>query len=351
MPPYSTPTPIPQELAFSREVEICDGVERITYRAGKRQHNRSLLFVHGMWHGAWCWEQWQELFAIWGWDSVSFSLPGHAGSKVQRPIRWCTLGYYTEFLIREINRFDQKPVLVGHSLGTALTQRYLKEVGELPAAVMLAPWLAHSMLGLVGRYFRHDFLGGLAGCLGLIATPAIRTPKHAANIFLSKNSTCSANELHAKLGPESILLPLQHCRLFWKPPVHSKTPMLWMTAGKDKLIPADESQQSARDYGAKFVLCADASHNIMMESDQELIAAQIHDWLVNELAGSTVATKAALEHETPVAAKVLDVETQGSPRAGRSNGLTGADRRRISGLPTRPSLPWHRPPVVGVGAL
>lgn len=344
----ATPIAIPEELAFTRVSEAIDGIERITYKSANPQHKHKLLFVHGMWHGAWCWEQWQELFAIWGWDSVSFSLPGHAGSPVQRPIRWCTLGYYTDFLIKEIKRFEQPPVVVGHSLGTALTQRYLKEVGELPAAVMLAPWLAHSMFGLVGRYFHHDFLGGLASFLGLTATPAIRTPERAASIFLSKRSTCTPEELHSKLGPESILLPLQHCRALWSPPTGTETPMLWMTAGRDKLIPADASHESAKVYGADFMMCSDAGHDLMMEPDQALTAARIHEWLENELESPNAAANKARRRKNAADRVASGVGTPGWRRAGQSTGQTTVNRPRTSGHLVRPGLLWRTPPAVGV---
>ena len=350
MTPGATPTAIPSELAFMRESEVADGIERITYRAANRQHDHTLLFVHGMWHGAWCWEKWQELFAIWGWDSVSFSLPGHSGSPTQRPIRWCTLGYYTDFLIKEIDRLEQPPVIVGHSLGTALTQRYLKQVGELPAAVMIAPWLAHSMLGLVGRYFHHDFLGGLASFLGLTATPAIRTPQRAASIFLSKKATCTPEELHAKLGPESILLPLQHCRALWSPNINTKTPMLWMAAGKDKLFPADASMESADVYGADFMMCSEAGHDLMMEPDQALTAARIHEWLVDKLEATSAVPTRARQPETAAARAGSGGGTRGWRHAGQSIDPAVVGRPRISGRLIGPSLLWNTPPVVGVGA-
>ena len=350
MTPGATPSHIPPELAYLRETEVCDGIERITYRAGNRQHRHTLLFVHGMWHGAWCWEKWQELFAIWGWDSVSFSLPGHAGSATKRPIRWCTLGYYTDFLVREIQRLDSKPVIVGHSLGTALTQRYLKEKGDLPAAVMLAPWLARSMVSLVGRYFQHDFAGGLASFMRLIATPAIRTPERAANIFLSKNANCSAEELHSKLGPESILLPLQHSPLFWKPRTKTKTPMMWITAGQDKLIPAKKSRESAKEFGADFMMCAGAGHDLMMESDHAVVAAQINDWLVNELSEATATT--TVEHQTRTAAapEGSGAGTRAPMREALSNGLGAADLRHILSRLATPGRPWHMPRVAGADA-
>ncbi|RRR69322.1 MAG: hypothetical protein EI684_16040 [Candidatus Viridilinea halotolerans] len=43
-------------------------------------------------------------FATWGWESHAHSLPGHGASPVQRPIRWCTLQYYYEFLNTELRR-------------------------------------------------------------------------------------------------------------------------------------------------------------------------------------------------------------------------------------------------------
>jgi pimeloyl-ACP methyl ester carboxylesterase len=333
MAPASNPSDLPEELAYSRESEIVDGIERVTFRSAKRQNKHPLLFVHGMWHGAWCWERWQELFAMWGWDSVAFSLPGHAGSPTQRPIRWCTLGYYTDFLVREIERFETPPVIVGHSLGTALTQRYLKQVGDLPAAVMLAPWLAHSMLGLVGRYFHHDFAGGVASFLSLTANPAIRNPERAANIFLSSRATCSPEELHSKLGPESILLPLQHSRFFWKPKTETETPLLWIAAGKDKLIPPDASRESAAAFGADFFNCQGAAHDLMMEPEQALTAARIHDWLTQTLAAPSRAPKAADRRRSGNARRASGAVIPGWLRAGRSNDQPRGARLRTSGLP------------------
>lgn len=266
-------------LPFTRERSIVDGIERVTYRPTVKRYDTPLLFSHGMWHGAWCWQGWQELFALWGWESVAFSLPGHGESPTQRPIRWCTLGYYTEFLKAEVERMHRKPVVIGHSLGTALCQRYMKDVGDLPAAVMLAPWLSRSMIGLVGRYFGLDLPGAIATVLTLTATPCIRNANNAAKIFLSDTAVCSAEELHAGLCGESMLLPLQHNPPFWKPKTDVDTPLLWISAGKDLLIPEGLSRDSAAEFGADYMVAELAGHDLMMEPDHALTAAWIHDWL------------------------------------------------------------------------
>ena len=66
------------------QTRVEDGIERVTYTPRERRFETPILMQHGMWHGAWCWRHWQELFAGWGWESHAFSLPGHAGSPAQR---------------------------------------------------------------------------------------------------------------------------------------------------------------------------------------------------------------------------------------------------------------------------
>jgi len=54
----------PQETeAFSVQRSLDSGIERITYTPQQRRFETPILMQHGMWHGAWCWQLWQELFA------------------------------------------------------------------------------------------------------------------------------------------------------------------------------------------------------------------------------------------------------------------------------------------------
>jgi len=116
----------PKGLTFSETDEtrtyvrtntVEDGIEPIVYVPKNRRFDTPIVMQHGMWHGAWCWQLWQELFAGWGWETHAHSLPGHAGSVVQRPIARCTLDYYLAFLKAEVERLPRRPVLMGHSMG------------------------------------------------------------------------------------------------------------------------------------------------------------------------------------------------------------------------------------------
>jgi len=46
-----------------------NGIERVIYTPRQRRFETPILMQHGMWHSAWCWQHWQELFAEWGWEN------------------------------------------------------------------------------------------------------------------------------------------------------------------------------------------------------------------------------------------------------------------------------------------
>jgi pimeloyl-ACP methyl ester carboxylesterase len=280
-------------LTFSKQAEsasyevnhtIQHGIERIVYRPKQLRFRTPLLMLHGMFHSAWCWESWQRLFADSGWESHAFSLPGHGLSPEQKPVRLCTLDYYLGFVKAEAARLPTKPVLVGHSMGGALAQWYIKHVGDdLPAAILVAPWTSHCVLadGLF-RFLRLDPTLLARVILDWSATPFIRTPELAGRGFLTPNSIVSPTELHGRLNPESLLVLYQHNPPFWRPPTQVATPMLWLAGAWDALFSVESQLRSAVHYQAYFAVIQKAGHNLMMAHNYQATAWAIHEWLVEQ---------------------------------------------------------------------
>jgi pimeloyl-ACP methyl ester carboxylesterase len=281
----------PKGLIFSETTEtetytsthtVKDGIERIVYVPKDRRFETPIVMQHGMWHGAWCWQLWQELFAGWGWETHAHSLPGHAGSPTQRPIARCTLDYYLSFLKAEVERLSRRPVLMGHSMGGALTQWFLKYVADdLPAAVLVAPWVSHSMFrdGLL-KLVTYDPIGVLLMMLSWDATPMRRAGAGSAVRFLvGPEAAVPLDELQPRLGPESVIVLYQHNPPFWHPPEHVDTPMLWVAGENDPLLVEPAERRSAAHYGADYIVAEKARHNVMVEHNYHQTAESIHHWL------------------------------------------------------------------------
>lgn len=259
---------------------IEDGIERIVYTPQQRRHVTPILMQHGMFHGAWCWQWWQPLFAERGWESIAVSLPGHGGSPTQRQIEICTLDYYLGFLKAEVDRLAQPPVLMGHSMGGALMQWYLKYVGDLPAAVLVAPWVSHcTVLDGGPRLLSIDPWVGPLTSLAWSATPWVRSPQRAARLFITDGAVITPEELYDRLGPESCIVVLQHNPPFWTPPDDVRTPLLWLTGEKDATISVPGATRSAEFYQAEHLIVPEAGHNLMMEKSYQETAEKIQEWL------------------------------------------------------------------------
>ncbi|MFZ6031334.1 MAG: alpha/beta hydrolase [Chloroflexota bacterium] len=270
-----------QHAAYTLIHVVEDGIERITYTPNVRRFETPILMQHGMWHGAWCWQFWQAWLAEWGWESTAISLPGHGRSPERRPVMLCTLEYYLGFLKAELERLPRKPILMGHSMGGALTQHYLKDVGDdLPAAVMVAPWNAFDVFAdSMPHMLRLDPLGFLASVFSLTATPAVRSPQAASRLLLSPNSLYTPVQFQAHLGPESALILFEHRKPHWTPPAKLHTPTLLLAGERDAIVTLAGLRQSAAHFGADFVSIPDAGHNLMHAHNAHQTAGLIHNWL------------------------------------------------------------------------
>ncbi len=269
---------------YSVECKLVDGLEHITYTPAQCLHDTPLLFQHGMWHGAWCWQQWQERLAAKGWKSHAISLPGHAGSPAQGSVRFSTMGKYLKHLTSVIDSLPQKPVLIGHSMGGALAQWYLKKVADdLPAMVLVASWTSHSTWadGML-LHLKRDPWGLLQVGLTYSSSPLIRNAEQAASMLISEGALYSPDQLHKKLCEESALVLNQHNPPFWKPKPNPKTPILWLAAEKDAVISLKGARKSAAFYRADFLSIPDAAHNLMMEHNQAQTADKVGAWLVSQ---------------------------------------------------------------------
>lgn len=116
----------------------------------------AIALVHGICHGAWCWENFINFFADHGYQCYAISLPGHGGSGGKEHLQEYRLSDYVEAVKKAMKTIktdmeahglrDVKPFLLGHSMGGAVVQQYIgKYEDDVQGAVLFAPATAPKM--------------------------------------------------------------------------------------------------------------------------------------------------------------------------------------------------------------
>lgn len=253
-------------------------IEHIVKQPKERKYKTPLLFLHGAWHGAWCWELWMDYFAALGYEVHAFSLPGHGNSSRDKHINLYTLQNYVDVLAGEVEKVSPKPVVIGHSLGGAILQRYL-ETYQLPGAVLLATLPASGMFMMMTRFIRRHPLYTLIQFLTL--TNSFKTPELAHEAFLNPKTEIDIPAYHKRLVRESMGV-----QRLWFPLTKvnaERTPVLVVGAENDIIFSVAEQQATAQKYDGKCVIIKNQAHNLMMESAWRETADVIHSWLTQDL--------------------------------------------------------------------
>ena len=117
-------------------------------------HPAPLLFVHGGSHAAWCWdEHFLDFFADKGYRVLAPSLRGHGGSPTSKRLRTCSIADYVEDVCSVADNLTATPVVIGHSMGGFIVQKYL-ETHNAPAGVLITSAPPRGHLGAQLRLIR-----------------------------------------------------------------------------------------------------------------------------------------------------------------------------------------------------
>jgi pimeloyl-ACP methyl ester carboxylesterase len=244
-----------------------------------------LLFVHGAWHGAWCWdEHFLDFFADRGFRALALSLRGHGTSDNVRRLSRCSLADYLADVASVADTLPTPPVLIGHSLGGLIVQKYL-ETRPAPAGVLLASvpprGTGAAMLRIIKRHpwiaikstFGSDTLGVLKTPeLVRLAMFSPSTPEPYVERYLN----CLRQESKRVLLVDGVLTNVPK-------PERVRAPMLVLGAEWDGSITQKEVRDTARAYRTEAQIFPDLGHDMMLEPGWRTVAERIADWVTTSL--------------------------------------------------------------------
>ncbi len=255
-------------------------LEIISRQAVQAPERTPLLFIHGMLHGAWCWEvHFLDYFAEHGYAAYAVNLRGHGKSEGREKLRWTRIADFVADVATAVRQLPRSPVLIGHSMGGFVIQKYLEDY-TAPAAVLLSSPPPAGLLRAVLRIARRRPLTFARANITCNLRPVIATPELAREAFFSADF--SNDELLAyweRMEEESYRALLDMVALDRPKPGKVNTPLLVLGAGRDNMLAPSEIEATARAYHTQYDIIPDVAHNSMLEARWQNVADRILDWL------------------------------------------------------------------------
>ncbi|MDP3940107.1 MAG: alpha/beta fold hydrolase [Deltaproteobacteria bacterium] len=244
-----------------------------------------LIFIHGAWHGAWCWEQFLDYFAARGYPCYALDLAGHGESARPRGFNLHTISVHVPPLRRAISEISRrgKPFLVAHSMGGWLAQMLLSEPDpvQVAGAVLVAPIPARGVpLKTVAKILLQHPLKFLR--TSFLASFKIDDPAMARKLFhgpeMSEQEVLAST---ARLRPESGLGCIDMMLGFSRiaPRKVSRVPLVILSPELDYFFPPPNERGLARSLGAEIREFPGMAHNLMEEARWREVADFVGEWI------------------------------------------------------------------------
>ncbi|TLU82227.1 MAG: alpha/beta hydrolase [Chlorobium sp.] len=258
-------------------------LEIITRKPEGNARPTPILFVHGMCHSASCWENFLPYFARQGYESHAVSLRGHGKSEGSGKVKWCSASRdYVADLEQVISSLNISPVLIGHSMGGYVVQKYL-EKHDAPAAVLLASIPVNGTGRFAVRFLSRHPVQFVRYLLFFDPGQFLATPQLLKELVFSPSVTdTDIARYFERLQHESYVMTIETFFASLPKPRKVNAPFYVLAAANDAMFSVDEEQETARAYNTAAEIVPGMAHGMMLEPEWQKAADLIIAWLTEK---------------------------------------------------------------------
>ena len=273
-----------------------------------QQSRPPLLFLHGSFHGAWCWEEhFLPYFSSLGYPSVAISWRGTGGTfagdgvkKVKIAEHEADLRSILEKLPTIVNRSmeNSRPVVVCHSFGGLAVMKHLEwrqdSVKELKAIAnfCVVPPSGNGKMTL--RYLRRSLRDSWKVTAGLAMKKCYKDLELCKELFFTAEGKCTVSDEKVRqymsyferdsratidlldLGKQ---LPSAVADLNGRAPFMDRLPPTLVAGGTyDFIVDHVGVEETASYYGTSAVY-VDSPHDVMLGKEWKRGATVLEEWL------------------------------------------------------------------------
>lgn len=229
-----------------------------------------ILLINGALHGPWCWDGFARRLAAQGHDARTMHLRPGGGL-------WNRVRAYVEEARHAAAGFAAPPVLVGHSLGGLVVQKYLERNAALGGVLLATPLPGDALRSVTRRWLDHPW-PMLKSTLSMRFRPLVATPALVrALLFTPDTPPEIVDRCFARLEDDSSLALLAALADLPRP-ARVAAPMLFLGAERDTMVSPAAVRRTARAYGAEAEVFPGVGHDMMLDSGWERIADRIAAW-------------------------------------------------------------------------
>ena len=239
-----------------------------------------LLFVHGGYCDAWCWEPYfLPWFAARGYPAYAISLRGHGASGGRESLFVTSLDDYVADVESVCVALPSSPVLIGHSMGAAIIERLLA-TRPVRAAALLAPVPPAGLGPVAGRLlaWQPEYL---------VNMQRLDAPHLAGDVLAALRpmyfSTDVAPEILAQavthLCVESPRAILDLALPFGRARATASTRPWVLGAADDRIATPSDVGATAQFYDTTATIVPGLAHMMMLERGWESVARPLLEWL------------------------------------------------------------------------
>jgi len=250
--------------------------------------SKTVVFVHGMYMTPLCWEQWVDRFQSKGYRCLAPAWPGrdqpievlrqrHPDPQLGQLTLSDVLAHLTDF----IQRLDEKPILIGHSMGGLIVQLLLnRELAAAAVAIDSAPPLG--VLTTKWSFLKSNWPHITP--FALLSHPIAMTFERFQYTFVNTLPLAEQRAAFERyVVPESRRVPRESltAKIDFKKP---HAPLLLIAGSTDNIIPASLNKANTAKYRSSpsatdFKEFAGRTHFIVGQQGWEEVADYVLGWL------------------------------------------------------------------------
>lgn len=232
---------------------------------------RNVVFIHGANHAAWCWNlHFMTFFYEQGYNVYSVNLYNRGKSS---SIEKTLLSEYVEQINDFMEYLDKKIIIVGHSVGTSIVQKYISKYRENVEKCILmcpvAPWgMKYDLITMIYKSPLKKVL------LALYNNKIIK--KYPVELFFEKKPSCIKNEYFI---PENF----NECFSVFleKSEINKNIPTLILGTRKDQVMNYKTIYKMAIYYNSEYIIYGNIGHDMMIDFGWEIVASDILKYISN----------------------------------------------------------------------